>query len=266
MPVEPDDAALAMDLHRRELRSEQDARLARQMQQDGYGHAPSRRSPSTGPSQHHSLQRFYLVCWVAMDAMSLFALLLQLTPPGLPHSMDELTNGLPTLVRAVWFVPLAIWAGLFPVGCGVIAGALLRLASALWVYGAALVACIAFRIFLVFEMSRHEGASEQTTIVIDMLVATVCVFVQLGVCDAALRLALDLSVGKAHARLTWARQVGPPSARATSGRQDGAARPAREASSRRRPASATTANGRQAGTATGTRREAVAAAPAIEFF
>ena len=64
-------------------------------------------------------RRVRLLLLAVLDVAGLAALLLQLTPAGLPLSPHALGQRLtPELTQEAWFVPLAVVAGVFPLLCG----------------------------------------------------------------------------------------------------------------------------------------------------
>lgn len=164
-------------------------------------------------------KRVNLLVLVIIDTIGIGALFLQMTPPGLPLSMADLTARIrdPTaLMSSFWFYPFAGFAAIFPVLCGGILGVLLRLRFALWLYALGSLWAVGTRLYLTFEMSRHENAIDTTPLLVDSLLMTICVFVGLSACDSSASLALDLAhndLARRHARALRSGRGGSGSSR-----------------------------------------------------
>ena len=161
------------EAYARRLREQQDAEYARQLAQREE-RALQRQQSSSSQARIAAANRQYLPaayaptdemlarprCWVIglalLDLVSLFVLMLQLTPPGMPHSFDELAAHMtPQLLQDFWFAPSVVAAS-FPLLGGLVgAGCFHRWAC--WVYVAFLSVCVGFRAFLLFEMSSFES-------------------------------------------------------------------------------------------------------------
>lgn len=143
--------------------------------------------------------RVYLLVLCLIDIVGLVALLLQLTPEGLfPFDLDDVLSRLSdgALVEEFWFWPIVVSAAVFPGFCGAFLGAGLQQRWSLWVYTTYAAMSIAFRCYLCFEMSRHEGVSESSNriLLMDMLAATSLAMVQLAACESAARMAMVVDV------------------------------------------------------------------------
>lgn len=135
-------------------------------------------------------RRVRLLLLVVADTAGLAAVFLQLTPQGFPLNGDMLNARLESaIVEEFWFVPLCAMGGLVLLLGGVL-GALASVRWALWLYGALAILSSCGRLYLTFEMSMHEGATPTRPLLIDMLVVTVCLFIELAAVQEAASLAL----------------------------------------------------------------------------
>ena len=164
-------------------------------------------------------RRIHVLVLCLTDAATIAALFLQLTPPGLPLSMGALAARINmSMLNEFWFWPLVAVA-LVPLLCGGVLGVLLKLRWALWLYTAVALACVAVRLFLAFEMSAHEMSVERTTLLIDTIVLSLAVLIELQAADAAASLAMELrhnaaahklsSYAGSHGRVLSPRDVEP---------------------------------------------------------
>ena len=166
-------------------------------------HAGGRVRP---PSPVHALmpydllhRRVRLLTFLVMDTIGLVLLFLQMTPPGLPLSMNALMARVDALqvdpasvTRELWFYPIAAAIAVLPLALGFFLGVLLKVRLALWAFAAGTVVVICGRLYLTFEMSAHELAVERQPLLVDMIIMTMSLFVELSSADAALHLAVDL--------------------------------------------------------------------------
>jgi hypothetical protein len=150
--------------------------------------------------------RAYLLLYSLLDAILLGALFLQLTPPGLPRSVDALVDRIQTHVRdrgetaaSFWFWPVSV-AAAGPLVCGAFLGVLCRSRCALWMYASGALVCVAVRCYFLFEQSRHEHVVETQPLLIDMLVMSIAIFVELSASERATTLALELRRNAVAAR------------------------------------------------------------------
>ena len=93
---------------------------------------------------------------------------------------------------AVLYGVLPVMYGAFGTLCGGVLGALAQVRWALWAYCAGTLPVLGARLYLTFEMSRHERAVARAPLLIDMMATSLCVFVSLSAMDTAASLALDL--------------------------------------------------------------------------
>ena len=165
-------------------------------------------------------RRARLLVFFLADMVGYVALLLQLTPPGFPQlSVAAFVARLDfvELREAFWFWPLAVSAALLPLLCGCVLGVLLQVRKALWLYSAGTVACIACRLYLTFEMSRHERAVATQSLLIEMIVVTMFTFVQLCACEQAATLAVTLKHNSVAHRMPPPRRVARRTAAGSAG-------------------------------------------------
>ena len=173
---------------------------------------PSRRVGTSLEPLDLLSHRVRLLVLQVLDLAGLAALFLQMTPPGLPFSMSELGSRVDeSATREFWFVPTLVFAILSPLLCGCVLGVLGQVRWALWAYAAASLVCVGFRLFLTFEMSRHERAVATSPLLVDIIVMSICVVVQSSACESAAVMAIYLR----HNRLV--KSLPPPNARLGSG-------------------------------------------------
>jgi hypothetical protein len=141
------------------------------------------------------------------DLFGLILLTVQLRPPGAPHPAEGFAEQLRatfsskiyTATYSDTLLILAACAVVFPTLFGALGGAILVLRWAAWVYAASLVLMVAFRLFLLFEISGHVASP--TRLVLDMISSSLCIVVQLFAIDAAAQLALITSY--LEAKFDW---------------------------------------------------------------
>lgn len=155
--------------------------------------------------------RVWMVVLIVLHVVGLAVLLLQLTPPGFPSSMEQLGERLGhSFAHSFWFVPIAAGAAVPLAAAALGAGLMLR--PFLWLYCGFLLFCVALRLYFIFEMSQQEGwaskraatpsSMDQRTLLIDMLLASACVFVDVSNLYAACRLAILVEWEQVHAAST----------------------------------------------------------------
>ena len=163
-------------------------------------------------------QRAWLWAFAIIDLLGIFGLFLQLTPRGLPLTMDALVARLDSaLLNEFFFPPTVVLLVLVLVG-GVV-GTALSCRPLLWLYASCCLVMIGLRCFLLFEMSKHETTSERTALLVDVLLTTACILVESSALEQSARLAIDLRLerrGTAQASIPLERG-GLIVARSTSG-------------------------------------------------
>ena len=159
-------------------------------------------------------RRVRLLFFLVLDIIGLAALFLQLSPPGFPLSLAALTSRVDeSATREFWFVPVAVAAAILPLMCGLILGVLAQVSLALWCYAAGTIAIVGGRLLLTFEMSAHDLAVERQALLIDIIVTTMCVFIELHACDSAVQLAVDLQHNRVARHLVPMRRYATDSRR-----------------------------------------------------
>ena len=161
--------------------------------------APPPRIPNLGPPLDVLGRRVRLLLLLLLDIVFYGVAYLQLTPPGLPPlslgiNFAELLARfeLDVLLETFWFMPLAAVAGILPLACGGVLGVVAQWTRGLWAYAAGTILFIGVRVYLTFEMSRHELAVATQPLLLDILVMSVGVFVQAAACESAVVLAVEL--------------------------------------------------------------------------
>ena len=144
-------------------------------------------------------QRAWLWAFAIIDLLGIFGLFLQLTPRGLPLTMDALVARLDSaLLNEFFFPPTVVLLVLVLVG-GVV-GTALSCRPLLWLYASCCLVMIGLRCFLLFEMSKHETTSERTALLVDVLLTTACILVESSALEQSARLAIDLRLNDAARR------------------------------------------------------------------
>ena len=155
----------------------------------------------------------------AFDSVGIMLLFLQLTPPGLPLSVDAAAERFrsATLSQEFFFYPMLVAVGI-AFGGGV-CGAVFARRFLLWLYVAKSAAFMALRCHLLFEMSRYGQTISSTPLLVDMLLATACILVDISGSDAAAKLAIDLAfneVAERHKQFLQSRSTTGGGSRAAS--------------------------------------------------
>ena len=187
------DAAIAAELQMEEIRGAQ----------TGAGTAPSaasrgRRGPLRMLRRRQVLlvdkdtlfsKRVSLIVLAVLDMIGVLTMLLQLTGSGFPQSMDEFNARWDddNLVDEFWFAPL-FTSLIFPI-LGIV-GSLLLWRWPLWLYCTFAFLSIALRTHFLYEAGKLEGLEEQTPLLLDMILLTSCIFLQVYVFQSASMLAL----------------------------------------------------------------------------
>jgi len=136
-------------------------------------------------------RRVSLMVFAIVDIVGILALLLQVTGDGFPRSLDAFAERWDhSLVSEFWFAPLAVSAA-FPL-FGVL-GACLLSHRLLWIYCAFIVISLGVRCYFVFEAGRREGLEDRLPLLLDMMLLTFCVFLQIHIFQSASTLALMTS-------------------------------------------------------------------------
>jgi len=159
-----------------------------------------------------AVRRASVVVFALLDACGTFALLLQETDGGFPRSLSELHERWDEeLTREEWFTPLVSSLAFQLLG---VVGALLLWRWPLWAYcGGILVSLgalpphtsasapppdnarsmtlnVGARLCLLFEAGRRESLVDTYTLVVDFVLLTCCVLLQIYIFQAASGLAL----------------------------------------------------------------------------
>uniref|UniRef100_A0A7S0LUI5 Uncharacterized protein n=1 Tax=Coccolithus braarudii TaxID=221442 RepID=A0A7S0LUI5_9EUKA len=133
-------------------------------------------------------KRVMLVVLAVFDTAALVALFLQLGSGGFPQSVEALTHSFDeTAFDSFWFIPLSV-AAVFPtVGAF---GAILLWEYPLWTFCGYLVAMIGLRLFFLYEAGKREGLDNREELLLDMMLLTFAVFLQVYIFQAASTLGL----------------------------------------------------------------------------
>mmetsp|Transcript_66472 Transcript_66472/g.110534 ORF Transcript_66472/g.110534 Transcript_66472/m.110534 type:complete len:218 (+) Transcript_66472:40-693(+) len=179
-----------------------DAAIARALQNDeAYGQQHGRRAPRNPLLQprdvimvdHDQLvsKRVTVAALVALDVVGVIVLLLQLTGGGFPTNIDDLKERWqPELLDEFWFAPLVASTAFPLLG---LAGVALQWQSLLWLYCSFILCSISFRIFFVYEAAHREGLEPRGPLLLDLMLLTFCIFLQVYVFQQASTLALLIS-------------------------------------------------------------------------
>ena len=139
--------------------------------------------------------RVWMLLRLIGDIAALFAFFLQQTLPELPQTIDDILETLnPALLDSMWLIPCAS-AAAFPI-IGAIAGVFCQKPWALWLYAAYAATGAVVRTYLLFVMKQNEGHGQNRALLLEMLIETLCVLLQLTSCSTAAGMALDFEATK----------------------------------------------------------------------
>mmetsp|Transcript_34548 Transcript_34548/g.111529 ORF Transcript_34548/g.111529 Transcript_34548/m.111529 type:complete len:258 (+) Transcript_34548:87-860(+) len=187
----------------RVLQEEEDAAMARAVSEAPPVLMPERDVELVSIRQLAS-KRWFIVAFAVLDVCGIFILLLQRSDDGFPLSAKaffERWDG--DLTRVAWFAPLVLSLPFPAVG---IVGALLLHRWMLWTYVTWLLVAIVVRLVLALETGRLEGLVDQDRVVVDMVLYSAFVFLDLSTLCRASALALAISRLQLHTDTTARRR------------------------------------------------------------
>jgi len=133
-------------------------------------------------------KRMAMVLLTLLDLVALVALFLQLSDSGFPKSIEMLADSLNShSLKEFWFIPFAV-ACAFPfIGA---LGAILFWQYLLWTYCGYLVGLTGLRLYFLFEAGKREGLDNRDDLLLDMMLLTFGIFLQIYIFQSASTLGL----------------------------------------------------------------------------
>merc|ERR1712087_206652 len=133
-------------------------------------------------------KRMALLLLVVLDLCALAALFFQLSEAGFPTSIDMLSDSLNSrTLDEFWFIPAAV-VSVFPI-IGAF-GAILLWQHPLWVYCGYLMGLIGLRLYFLYEAGKREGLDSRDGLLLDMMLLTFSIFLQVFILQSASTLGL----------------------------------------------------------------------------
>uniref|UniRef100_A0A7S0J2A2 Uncharacterized protein n=1 Tax=Calcidiscus leptoporus TaxID=127549 RepID=A0A7S0J2A2_9EUKA len=133
-------------------------------------------------------KRMTVLVLALFDLIAVVALFFQLSSAGFPTTLDMVSDALDShTLQDFWFIPAAV-ASAFPI-IGAL-GAILLWQHLLWTYCGYLVGLISLRLYFLFEAGRREGLDGRDDLLLDMMLLTFGIFLQVYIFQSVSTLGL----------------------------------------------------------------------------
>lgn len=133
-------------------------------------------------------KRIALIVVIVLDMCSLAVLFLQLSDTGFPTTMDMLSDSLnESTPNELWFIPLTV-AAIFPL-LGLL-GTILLWQYLLLAYCGYIMVLVGIRLYFLYEAGKREGLDNRDDLLLDMMLLTFGIFLQIYAFQSASTLGL----------------------------------------------------------------------------